>query len=73
MTVLFVVLPLALLASAVALVGFVWSVRRGQLDDLVTPAMRMLVDDEARSVSSSVVVEKREPRDSSAATDTTSE
>ena len=53
MTVLFIVLPLALLASAVALVGFVWSVSRGQLDDLVTPALRMLVDDESRRAAAS--------------------
>ena len=46
MSTLFVVVPLALLVSALAVGAFVWSVRRGQLDDLETPALRMLQDDE---------------------------
>lgn len=28
-----------------ALLGLTWSVRSGQLDDLETPALRMLIDD----------------------------
>lgn len=46
MSALFVVLPLALLISSVAVVAFVVSVRRGEFDDLETPAQRILVDDE---------------------------
>lgn len=46
MSALFLVVPLALLVSAVAVGAFVWSVRRGQMDDLETPAQRMLEDDE---------------------------
>ena len=46
MTVLFVVLPLALLIAAFALWGFSWAVRRGQFDDLETPSRRMLLDDD---------------------------
>lgn len=46
MTVLFVVLPLALIFAGGALAAFIWSVRRGQLDDLSTPPVRMLHDDE---------------------------
>ncbi len=45
MTAIFVVVPLALIVSAAAVAAFVWSVRRGQLDDLETPALRMLEDD----------------------------
>ncbi len=48
MSVIFVVLPLALLVVAGAVLAFVWSARSGQYDDLDTPAMRMLHDDEAR-------------------------
>ena len=47
MSVLFIVLPLALLLAGVALAAFVWSVRGGQFDDLQTPAVRMLHDDES--------------------------
>lgn len=46
MSVLFVILPLALLASAVAVLAFVWASRSGQLDDLTTPALRAIEDDD---------------------------
>jgi cbb3-type cytochrome oxidase maturation protein len=55
MSVLFVVVPLALLASGAAVAAFIWAVRRGQLDDLTTPAHRMLEDDEHGRASSSDV------------------
>ncbi len=45
MSVLFIVLPLALLLVGAAVVAFVWSARSGQMDDLDTPAVRMLHDD----------------------------
>jgi cbb3-type cytochrome oxidase maturation protein len=45
MTVLYVVFPVALLLSAFAVVAFLWAVRRGQFDDLTTPALRVLTDD----------------------------
>ena len=46
MEVLFIVFPLALLIAAAAVAAFIWAVRRGQMDDLETPAIRMLHDDE---------------------------
>ena len=46
MTVLFVLIPLALLTGAAAVLAFVWATRSGQLDDLDTPAVRILNDDE---------------------------
>lgn len=48
MSVLWLVLPLALALSGGAVVAFLWAARRGQLDDLETPAIRMLYDDEVR-------------------------
>jgi cbb3-type cytochrome oxidase maturation protein len=45
MEIVFVLLPLTLLLAIAAVAGFIWAVRRGQLDDLDTPAHRMLVDD----------------------------
>ncbi len=47
MSVVFLVLPLALLVALAAVVAFTWAARRGQFDDLTTPAIRMLHDDEA--------------------------
>lgn len=45
MSVIYVVLPLALLIAAGMVWAFVRSVRKGQFDDLETPAMRMLFED----------------------------
>ena len=45
MTVLYLVLPLALLIVLAAVVAFAWATRRGQFDDLETPALRVLNDD----------------------------
>lgn len=48
MSVLYLVLPLALLLVGGAVLAFIWSARSGQLDDLDTPAVRMLHDDTER-------------------------
>lgn len=45
MSVLFLVLPVAVLLSALSVVAFAWAARRGQFDDLQTPALRMLHDE----------------------------
>ncbi|HEX6942863.1 MAG TPA: cbb3-type cytochrome oxidase assembly protein CcoS [Gemmatimonadaceae bacterium] len=45
MSVIFLVLPLALLIVAAAVWAFVWATRRGQYDDLETPAIRAVQDD----------------------------
>jgi cbb3-type cytochrome oxidase maturation protein len=44
-SVLFVVVPIALALVVVAIAAFLWSVKRGQFDDMVTPAMRALHDE----------------------------
>jgi len=43
---IFVLLPLALLIAAIAVGLFVWAARSGQFDDLETPAVRILFDDD---------------------------
>jgi cbb3-type cytochrome oxidase maturation protein len=48
MTVIYVVLPLAVLFSALAVAAFIWAARKGQFDDLTTPAVRMLHEDAPR-------------------------
>lgn len=45
MSVLFVALPLALLLGGAAMLACVACIRRGQFDDLETPAVRILIDD----------------------------
>lgn len=48
MSVLFIVVPLALIVVLVAVAAYVWSARGGQFDDLDTPPVRMLHDDDAK-------------------------
>lgn len=48
MSVVFLLLPLSLFLALCGLAGYIWALRRGQFDDLESPARRMLFDDEAR-------------------------
>lgn len=45
MSVLYIVLPLALLVAGSAVAAFIWSAKSGQLDDVDTPPRRILFDD----------------------------
>lgn len=47
MSVIFIILPLAIVMAAIAVAAFRWAVRGGQYDDLETPAFRAIYDDEA--------------------------
>ncbi len=46
MSVIYVVLPIAMLLLAGAIAAYAWAARKGQFDDLETPAMRALHDDD---------------------------
>ena len=46
MSALYIVVPLALLIVAAALWAFIWATRSGQFDDLTTPGVRVLFDEE---------------------------
>jgi cbb3-type cytochrome oxidase maturation protein len=46
MTILYLILPLALVFAAAAVAAFAWTVRSGQLDDVDTPPRRILFEDE---------------------------
>ncbi len=46
MSVIYVLLPAAAVLAVAGVAAFIWAVRRGQLDDLDTPAVRILHDDE---------------------------
>jgi cbb3-type cytochrome oxidase maturation protein len=48
MNVLIVLVPLALGLGLAALLGFIFSARDGQFEDLETPAYRALIDDSER-------------------------
>ncbi len=46
MSVLYIALPASLFLVLLAVVAFIWSVRSGQMDDLDTPGVRLLLDDD---------------------------
>jgi cbb3-type cytochrome oxidase maturation protein len=46
MSILFVLIPLAVLMLGAALAAFFWAVGHGQFDDLDSPGVRVLFDDE---------------------------
>jgi cbb3-type cytochrome oxidase maturation protein len=46
MSVIYILLPVAALLAAGAVAAFIWAVRRGQFDDLDTPAVRILHDED---------------------------
>ncbi len=47
MTILLLLVPISLVLLGVAIGLFVWAVKRGQFDDLDTPAIDILRDDHA--------------------------
>lgn len=46
MNTLYLILGLAVGGAGLAVMAFAWTVRSGQLDDLDTPPVRLLADDE---------------------------
>ena len=58
MSVLFLLVPLAILLVATFVGAYVWSSRSGQFDDLTTPAMRVLHDEPTRAPGESPPAER---------------
>ncbi|NIA27575.1 MAG: cbb3-type cytochrome oxidase assembly protein CcoS [Desulfobulbaceae bacterium] len=48
MSILYVLIPLALLLLGGAVWAFFWAVGSGQFDDLDTPAVRIILDDDKK-------------------------
>ena len=46
MSILFALIPLTIVLLLVAVWAFFWAVRTGQFEDLDTPAVRVLLDDD---------------------------
>lgn len=68
MTILYLILPLALVFAGAAVAAFAWTVRSGQLDDVDTPPRRILFDDEPAKLAGETrsaaapAGERRDPR-----------
>jgi len=48
MSILYILIPLALIILGVAVWAFFWAVGSGQFDDLDTPAVRIIMDDDTK-------------------------
>ena len=48
MNILYLLIPLALILLGVAVWVFFWAVSSGQFDDLDTPALRIVMDDDTK-------------------------
>jgi cbb3-type cytochrome oxidase maturation protein len=46
MTILYLVVPLALVIVSVGVLGYLWAVKNGQMDDLETPGIRVIRDEQ---------------------------
>jgi cbb3-type cytochrome oxidase maturation protein len=51
MSVLYIVVPVALALVALAVAAFLWAARRGEFDDVETPALRAVLDDDSPAES----------------------
>jgi cbb3-type cytochrome oxidase maturation protein len=53
MSVIFILIGISIAVALTFLAGFFWAVKRGQFDDQYTPSVRILFDDELRSLPGS--------------------
>jgi cbb3-type cytochrome oxidase maturation protein len=50
MEIMYLMIGLSLFMAIGFLIAFIWSIRTGQQDDLITPAMRILNEDEKTKI-----------------------
>ncbi len=50
MEIMYLMIGLSLFMAIGFVIAFVWSIRTGQQDDLITPAMRILNEDEKTKI-----------------------
>jgi len=64
MSILFLMVPMALILGVVFVWGFFWATSNGQMDDLETPAYRMLNDEDklANKVLNQNIITKKQTR-----------
>lgn len=60
MEIIYFLLPASLLIALIGFFAYLWSVRSGQYEDLDTPALRMLSDDD--EVEPQTQVSKKDPQ-----------
>lgn len=64
MSVIFLLIPLSILAATGFLLAFIWAVRSGQYEDTSTPSMRVLLDDPSKKQTKKDLSSKPEKTES---------
>ena len=59
MEIITILIPLAILLAFFFIFGFMWMTSKGQYDDLETPALRMLLDDQKQDINHDSNKEKK--------------
>ena len=54
MTILYIIIPIAIILVSFFVLIFLWAVKDGQFDDLETPAHKMLIDDWNENIAAQV-------------------
>ena len=54
MNVLYILVPVALMLAAAGVAAFIWSVRSGQFEDVETPGLRVVFDEESEESSTRI-------------------
>lgn len=65
MNILFLLIPLGLVLLACAVAAFFWAVGSGQFDDLESPAMSVVMDDDTKPAAENRRLGKNAPNDAS--------
>ncbi len=50
MNILYLLIPLGLVLVVIMVAAFFWAIKGGQFDDLQTPAVQILLDDDSKPV-----------------------
>ena len=61
MNILYLLIPLGLVLLGLAVAAFFWAVRAGQFDDLDTPAMSVVMDDDTKPAAENTRIPASNP------------
>ncbi len=62
MSVIILLVIIGVIVAGLFLLGFIWSVKSGQYDDMYSPSVRMLFDDTTEATTE--ITDNKQPNDS---------
>ncbi|MBV1786491.1 cbb3-type cytochrome oxidase assembly protein CcoS [Marinobacterium sp. D7] len=64
MSIVYLLIPIAIILASIAIWAFFWSVNTGQYDDLESPAHSILYDDDEDLIPEDAKIDKKEQHNS---------